>query len=243
MSRVVTTPITSSRASAQGVKPFPQAEVLSSNDYSGHNARNITPENADSTYDRRETAQNFSRTANTNPSVGTNPTNNQTQTNSSQDPNEASGKNAHENIISQARTFVDKIGTTLMWGAGGLAGLLYLGLGWKKLAMIIGGLGVGAGYLLKTKLAKVGEERDHNQRIVNEIKAMKLPQQLEKEIFEFLNQRLTADAYKNSNGQDLSATAKDILRNAAQQAVNTAQQAASSVNSRFGNQPSSAQPT
>jgi hypothetical protein len=29
---------------------------------------------------------------------------------------------------------------------------------------------------------------------------MKLPKELEKEIFEFLKQRLTADAYKNSNG-------------------------------------------
>jgi hypothetical protein len=129
-----------------------------------------------------------------------NQANNQTRTNASQDSSETSGKNAQENIIGQARTFLDKIGTGLMWGAGGFAGLLYLGLGWKKLAMIIGGLGVGAGYLLKTKLAKVGEEPDHNQRIVNEVKAMKLPKELEKEIFEFLKQSLTADAYKNSNG-------------------------------------------
>jgi hypothetical protein len=146
-------------------------------------------------------------------------------------------------MIGKGRAAVDKFGNTLMWGAGGFAGLLYLGLGWKKLAMFIAALGVGGGYLLKTKLAKVGEEPDHNQRIVNEVKAMKLPKELEKEIFEFLNQRLTADAYKNSNGQDLSAKAKDILRNAAQQAMNTAQQAASSVNSRFNNQPSSQQPT
>jgi hypothetical protein len=56
--------------------------------------------------------------------------------------------------------------------------------------MVVGGLGVGVGYLLKTKLAKVGEEPDHNQRIVNEIKAMKLPQELEREIFKFLGERL-----------------------------------------------------
>jgi hypothetical protein len=124
-----------------------------------------------------------------------------------------------------------------MWGAGGFAGLLYLGLGWKKLAMFIAALGVGGGYLLKTKLAKVGEEPDHNQRIVNEIKAMNLSKELEKEIFQFLNQRLTADAYKNSEGQNLSDRAKDILRNAAQQAVNTAQQAASSMGNSFNNQP------
>lgn len=238
MSRVGTTqrnPSTS--ASARGV------EVLSSSDNGGHHARNITPESADPNYNR-QTGQNFSQTsASANPSASTNPTNGQAQTNSSQDPNETSGKNAHENIIGQARTFVDKIGTALMWGAGGFAGLLYLGLGWKKIAMVIGGLGVGVGYLLKTKLAKVGEEADHHQQVVNAIKAMKLPKELEKEIFEFLNQRLTADAYRNSNGQNLSATARDILRNAAQQAVNTAQQAASSVNSRFNNQPSSQQPT
>ena len=227
MSRVGTTQRNSSTsASTQG------AEVLSPNDKRGNNARNITTESADPNYDRR-TGQNFSRTANTN---------NQTQTNSNQDPNETSGKNAFENMIGRGRTAVDKAGTTLMWGAGGFAGLLYLGLGWKKVAMIVGGLGVGAGYLLKTKLAKVGEEPDHNQRIVNEVKAMKLPKELEKEIFEFLNQRLTADAYRNSNGQNLSATARDILRNAAQQAVNTAQQAASSVNSRFNNQSGSQQP-
>jgi hypothetical protein len=117
-----------------------------------------------------------------------------------------------------------------------LAGLLYLGLGWKKLAMFVGALGVGAGYLLKTKLAKVGEEPDHNQRIVNEVKAMKLPQELEKEIFEFLNQRLTADVYKNSNGQNLSDTARDILGNLGKQAANAAQQAASTVADRFNNQ-------
>jgi hypothetical protein len=93
-------------------------------------------------------------------------------------------------MIARGRTAMDKAGTTLMWGAGGFAGLLYLGLGWKKLAMAVGALGVGAGYLLKTKLAKVGEEPDHNQRIVNEIKAMKLPKELEKEIFEFLGERL-----------------------------------------------------
>ncbi|MBU6197668.1 MAG: hypothetical protein KGO93_08910 [Cyanobacteria bacterium REEB446] len=232
MSRVDPTQRTSRQASAQGVESAHPVEVLDPSDLRGQNIRYAT-DNVDPNYNRR-TAQNFSRTTNTN---------NQAQTNSNQDPNEPSGKNAFENIIGRGRTAVDKAGTTLMWGAGGLAGLLYLGLGWKKLAMVIGGLGVGAGYLLKTKLAKVGEEPDHNQRIVNEVKAMKLPKELEKEIFEFLNQRLTADAYKNSNGQNLSATARDILRNASQQAVNTAQQAASSVNSRFGNQPSSQQPT
>lgn len=230
MSRVGTTPRNSSTSA-----PAPGVEVLNPSDPRGNNARNITTESAGPNYDRR-TGQNFSRTANTNPSASTNYTNNQTQTNSNQDPNDTSGKNAFENIIGRGRAFVDKIGNTLMWGAGGFAGLLYLGLGWKKTAMFIVALGVGGGYLLKTKLAKVGEQPDHNQRIVNEVKAMKLPKELEKEIFEFLNQRLTADAYKNSNGQDLSATARDILRNAAQQAVNTAQQAASSVNSRFNNQ-------
>lgn len=226
MSRVGTTPRNSSgSASAQGV------EVLSPNDNRGNNAKPITTENADPNYDRR-TAQNFSRT---NPSASTNPTNNQTQANSNQDPNVTSGKNAQENIIGQARTFVDKIGTGLMWGAGGLAGFLYLGLGWKGFAMFIAALGVGGGYLLKTKLAKVGEEPDHNQRIVNEVKAMKLPKELEKEIFEFLNQRLTADAYKNS-GENLSDKAKDILHNLGKQAVNTAHQAASSMGNSFNNQ-------
>ena len=188
MSRVGTTPRNSSgSASAQGV------EVLSSGDKEGHNARNITLENADPTYDRR-TGQNFSRTANTNPSASTNFTKNQTQTNASQDPSEPSGENAHENIIRQARTFVDKIGTALMWGAGGLAGLLYLGLGWKKLAMIIGGLGVGGGYLLKTKLAQVGVERDLDKEMVNNIKAMKLPKELEIKALRFFEE-LRQDAY------------------------------------------------
>jgi len=203
MSRVGTTQRDSSTsASTPGVEsPRSIVEVLDPSDSRGINARNITTENVDPDYARR-TAQKFSTTANTNtnPSASVNQANNQTRTNASQDSSETSGKNAQENIIGQARTFLDKIGTGLMWGAGGFAGLLYLGLGWKKLAMIIGGLGVGAGYLLKTKLAKVGEEPDHNQRIVNEVKAMKLPKELEKEIFEFLKQSLTADAYKNSNG-------------------------------------------
>jgi hypothetical protein len=201
MSRVGTTQRDSSTsASRTGVEPFPQVEVLNPSDPRGNNARKITAENPD--YNHRQTAQNFSRNTNTNtnPSASTNQASNQTQADSSQDSSETSGENAHENIIGQARTFVDKIGTALMWGAGGFAGLLYLGLGWKKLAMAVGALGVGAGYLLKTKLARVGEEPDRNQRIVNEIKAMKLPQELEKEIFEFLKRKLTADAYKNSNG-------------------------------------------
>lgn len=240
MSRVGTTPRTSRQASAQGVESSPPVEVLHPSDPRGNNARKITAENPD--YDHRRTAQNFSRTTNTNPSVGTNDTNNQTQTNASQDSNENSGENAFENMIGKGRTAVDKFGTTLMWGAGGLAGLLYLGLGWKKVAMFVGALGVGTGYLLKTKLAKVGEPPDHNQRIVNEVKAMKLPKELEKEIFEFLNQRLTADAYKNSNGQNLSDTARDILGNLGKQAANAAQQAASTVADRFNNQ-SGTQPT
>jgi hypothetical protein len=236
MPRVGTTQRTYRQASAQGAESPRPAEVLSPNDNSGNYARNITTENADSNSARR-TGQNFSKPdINTNSSAGTNYTDNQTQTNSSQDPNEPSGKNAFENIIGKGRAAVDKAGTALMWGAGGLAGLLYLGLGWKKLAMIIGGLGVGAGYLLKTKLAKVGEEPDYNQQIVDAVKAMKLPQQLEKEIFEFLNQRLTADAYKNSNGQNLSDKAKDILHNLGKQAVNTAHQAASSMGNSFNNQ-------
>jgi hypothetical protein len=226
MSRVDHTQRTSRQASAQGVESARPVEVLDPGDPRGRNIRYADPDAGPN--DKRRTAQNFSRATNTN---------HQTQTNASQDPNEPSGKNAHENIIGQARTFVDKIGTALMWGAGGFAGLLYLGLGWKKFAMIVGGLGVGGGYLLKTKLAKVGEEPDHNQRIVNEIKAMKLPKELEKEIFEFLNQRLTADAYKNSEGENLSDRAKDILRNAAQQAMNTAQQAASAMGNSFNNQP------
>jgi hypothetical protein len=189
MSRVGTTQINSSTsASTPGVEsPRSVLEVLDPRDSRGINARNITTENPD---DNRQTGRSFSRTTNTNPSADTNPTNNQTQTNFNQNPNETSGKNAQENIIGQARTFVDKIGTALMWGAGGFAGLLYLGLGWKKLAMIIGGLGVGAGYLLKTKLAKVGEEPNHDQQIVDAIKAKKLPQELEREIFQFLGERL-----------------------------------------------------
>jgi hypothetical protein len=63
---------------------------------------------------------------------------------------------------------------------------------------------------------------------------MKLPKELEKEIFEFLNQRLTADAYKNS-GENLSDKAKDILHNLGKQAVNTAQQAASTMGNSFNN--------
>ena len=194
MSRVGTTQRNSSTsASRTGVEPSLQVEVLDPSDSGGINARNITAENPD--YNHRQTAQNFSRNTNTNPSASTNQASNQTQADSSQDSSETSGKNAFENMIGRGRTTVDKAGTTLMWGAGGLAGLLYLGLGWKKLAMAVGALGVGAGYLLKTKLARVGEEPDHNQRIVNEVKAMRLPQELEKEIFEFLKQRLTADAY------------------------------------------------
>ena len=194
MSRVGTTQRNSSTsASRTGVEPSLQVEVLDPSDSGGINARNITAENPD--YNHRQTAQNFSRNTNTNPSASTNQASNQTQADSSQDSSETSGKNAFENMIGRGRTTVDKAGTTLMWGAGGLAGLLYLGLGWKKLAMAVGALGVGAGYLLKTKLARVGEEPDRNQRIVNEVKAMRLPQELEKEIFEFLKQRLTADAY------------------------------------------------
>ena len=194
MSRVGTTQRNSSTsASRTGVEPSLQVELLDPSDSGGINARNITAENPD--YNHRQTAQNFSRNTNTNPSASTNQASNQTQVDSSQDSSETSGKNAFENMIGRGRTTVDKAGTTLMWGAGGFAGLLYLGLGWKKLAMAVGALGVGAGYLLKTKLARVGEEPDHNQRIVNEIKAMKLPQELEKEIFEFLKKKLTADAY------------------------------------------------
>ena len=196
MSRVGTTQRNSSTsASRTVVEPSLQVEVLDPSDSGGINARNITAENPD--YNHRQTAQNFSRNTNTNtdPSASVNQASNQTQADFSQDSSETSGKNAHENIIGQARTFVDKIGTALMWGAGGFAGLLYLGLGWKKFAMIVGGLGVGGGYLLKTKLARVGEEPDRNQRIVNEVKAMRLPQELEKEIFKFLKQKLTADAY------------------------------------------------
>jgi hypothetical protein len=223
MRGVDTTQRASRTASVQGGDSSRPVEVLDPSDPIEPNLKNADP---DAVHNNRRTAQNFSRTTNTN---------NQTQTNSNQDPNETSGKNAFENIIGKGRTAVDKFGTTLMWGAGGFAGLLYLGLGWKKLAMFIAALGVGGGYLLKTKLAKVGEEPDHNQRIVNEVKAMKLPKELEKEIFEFLNQRLTADAYKNS-GENLSDKAKDILHNLGKQAVNTAQQAASSMGNSFNNQ-------
>ena len=232
MSRVDHTQRTSRQASAQGVESARPVEVLDPGDPRGPNLRNADPDAGPN--DKRRTAQNFSRTTNAN---------NQTQTNASQDPNEPSGKNAFENMIGKGRAAVDKFGNTLMWGAGGFAGLLYLGLGWKKLAMFIAALGVGGGYLLKTKLAKVGEEPDHNQRIVNEIKAMNLSKELEKEIFQFLNQRLTADAYKNSNGQNLSDTAKDILGNLGKQAANAAQQAASTVADRFNNQSSAQQPT
>lgn len=227
MSRVGTTqrnPSTS--ASTQG------AEVLSPNDNRGNNARNITTESADSNSARR-TGQNFSRTANTNSSVGTNYTNNPTQTNSNQDPNEPSGKNAFENIIGKGRAALDKAGTTLMWGAGGLAGLLYLGLGWKKLAMIIGGSGMLLSWFLKTKLAQVGVEKDHHKRIVNEIRAMNLQPEVEKKIFTSLHEMFLNDAYKNS-GANLSDQAKDIF-NFGKQAVNTAQQAASRVGSSFNN--------
>jgi hypothetical protein len=203
----------STSASREGV------EVLSSNDKRGINARNITAnykddrrtdESADPNYDRR-TGQNFSRTANTNPSASTNPTNNQTQANFNQDPNELSGKNAHENIISQARTFVNKIGTALMWGAGGFAGFLYLVLGWKLPAMIVGTLGVGAGCLLN-KLGGMGEEPDHHQRIVNEIRALKLQPEVEKKILTSLHEMFLNDAYKNSNGQNLSDKQQKFLK-------------------------------
>jgi hypothetical protein len=223
MRGVDTTQRASRQASQEG--PARQVEVLDPSDPIVPNLRNADP---DAGHNNRRTAQNFSRTTNPNPSEHTN------HTNSNQDPNETSGKNAFENMIGRGRTAVDKIGNTLMWGAGGFAGLLYLGLGWKKLAMFIAALGVGGGYLLKTKLAKVGETPDHNQRIVNEVKAMKLPKELEKEIFQFLNQKLTADAYKNS-GENLSDKAKDILHNLGKQAVNTAQQAASTMGNSFNN--------
>ncbi|NBV97979.1 MAG: hypothetical protein EBR67_00520 [Proteobacteria bacterium] len=227
--RGVDTTQRASRPSPQGRDSSrPSVVVLDPSDPIEPNLKNADP---DAVHNNRRTAENFSRTTNPNPSEHTN------HTNFNQDPNETSGKNAFENIIGKGRTAVDKFGTTLMWGAGGFAGLLYLGLGWKKLAMFVGALGVGAGWFLKTKLAKVGEEPDHNQRIVNEIKAMNLSKELEKEIFQFLNQRLTADAYKNSEGQNLSDRAKDILRNAAQQAMNTAQQAASTMGNNFNNQP------
>lgn len=227
MSRVGTTPRNSSTSA-----PTPGVEVLNPSDPRGNNARNITPENADPNYDRRRTAQNFSKT---NPSASTNFTKNQTQTNSNQDPNEPSGKNAFENIIGKGRAALDKAGTTLMWGAGGLAGLLYLGLGWKKLAMIIGGSGMLLSWFLKTKLAQVGVEKDHHKRIVNEIRAMNLQPEVEKKIFTSLHEMFLNDAYKNSNGQNLSATARDVLSNLGRQAASTAQQAASRVGSSFNN--------
>ena len=220
---------TSRQASAQGVESARPVEVLDPGDPRGRNIRDANPENAGSNYNRR-TAEDVSRATN------------QAQANASQDPNEPSGKNAHENIIGQARTFVDKIGTALMWGAGGFAGFLYLGLGWKGFATFIAAVGVGGGYLLKTKLAKVGEEPDHDRQIVDAIKAKKLPKELEVEILKFLEQRLAADAYQNSIGQDLSGKARDILGNFGKQAVNAAQQAASTVADRFNNQPST-QPT
>ena len=231
MSRVDHTQRTSRQASAQGVESARPVEVLDPSDSRGRNIRYADPDAGHN--DNRRTAQNFSRATNTK---------HQTQTNASQDPNEPSGKNAHENIIGQARTFVDKIGTALMWGAGGFAGFLYLGLGWKGFATFIAAVGVGGGYLLKTKLAKVGEEPDHDRQIVDAIKAKKLPKELEVEILKFLEQRLAADAYQNSIGQDLSGKARDILGNFGKQAVNAAQQAASTVADRFNNQPST-QPT
>jgi len=193
MSRVDPTQRTSRQASApRGAEPALPVEVLDPSDPRGRDIRYANGEKADPNYNR-QTAQDFSRTSNTT---------NQAQTNSAQDFNENSREKAHKNINGQVRTFVDKIGTTLMWSAGGLAGLLYLGLGWKRIAMVIGGLGVGVGYLLKTKLAKVGEEADHHQQVVNAIKAMKLPKELEREIFEFLNQRLSA-AQNFAQGQAL----------------------------------------
>jgi hypothetical protein len=226
MSRVSTTQRTSQASAPIGV------EVLSANDSRGQNARNATAESADPNYNR-QTGQNFSQTsASTNPSASTNNPNNQTQASPNQDPNDTSGKNAFENMVGRGRTAVDKTGTTLMWGAGGLAGLLYLGLGWKKFAVIVGGLGVGAGYLLKTKLAKVGEKPDLNKEVVNNIKAMKLPKELEKEIFEFLNQKISGSAYQNPNSQNFVNTAANAFNNAASAAQNFAQQQAS----RFNNQ-------
>jgi hypothetical protein len=179
MSRVGTNPRTTSTSASK-------VEVLDPDDLSPQNARSINPESVNSD---RQTGQNFSRAVNKNPSANTN------HTNVNQESNEASGKNAFENMIGRGRTAVDKAGTTLMWGAGGLAGVLYLGLGWKKLAMVVGGLGVGAGYFLKTKLAKMGEEPDLDREVVNNIKAMKLPKELEKEIFDFLKQKLGQNAY------------------------------------------------
>jgi hypothetical protein len=233
MPRVGTTQRTYRQASAQGAESPRPAEVLSPNDNSGNYARNITTENADSNSARR-TGQNFSKPdINTNSSAGTNYTDNQTRTNSSQDPNEPSGENASKNIIRKVGAAVDKAGTALMWGAGGFAGFLYLVLGWKKLAMVIGGLGVGAGYLLN-KLGGMGEPTDHHQRIVNEIRALKLQPEVEKKILTSLHEMFLNDAYKNSNVDNQWSD----LGSQAAKATQAARDVASRVANSFNNQPS-----
>jgi hypothetical protein len=200
MSRVDTTRINSSQAAAREVEPS-QVQVLAPNHFINPDLRDAGVESP-----RGKSPRGIGETFanNMNSSTNTNSTNNQTQVSPNQDQNDISGENAHENIIGKARTFVGKIGTTLMWGAGGVAALLYLGLGWKLPAMIIATLGVGAGYFLTTKLAKVGVEKDHHQQIVDAVKAMNLPTAKEKEILESLQQMFLNDAYKNPMGSSFN---------------------------------------
>ncbi|MFZ4084196.1 MAG: hypothetical protein ACOYK1_01460 [Vampirovibrionia bacterium] len=218
---------------SQASAPSRAVEVLS--DDIRVNPRNVTDESEKSSEGRRiidpetrRVAENFSRAANVN---------NQTQANSNQDSNGASGKNALENIIGKVRAAVDKFGDTSIKWAGGFALGLYL-IGWKIPATFIAVIGVGGGYLLKTKLAKVGEEPNHDQQIVDAIKAKKLPKELEVEILKFLEQRLAADAYKNSNGYNQWSD----LGSQAAKATQAARNVASRVANSFNNQPSTTQP-
>lgn len=137
--------------------------------------------------------------------------------NQDQNPNE--GKNAFEGMVDKGRAAVDKAGNTLMMGAAGLGAFLYLVLGWRTLAVVLGGGGMGLGYLLKSKVAKIGEKGDLDTEVVKHIKAMKLSPEQEKRIFEFLNQELSATAYANPNAQDFSNRAKEAAFKAANQAA------------------------
>ena len=156
-------------------------EVLSPKDNGGANARNITAEsNGEKATDNRSVGEGLGANQAASSNNNSNPENNNA---SSSIP----GFNAFQNMVGRGRAAVDKAGNTLMWGAGGIAGLLYLGLGWRKLALVIGGLGIGSGYLLKSKVATLGQQADLDKVLIKTINAMKISAEDIKKVLEFMD--------------------------------------------------------
>ena len=166
----------------------PTVEVVSPEDKRGSNARNITDGGAASSSGKRSVGEDLGADRSASSQTNTANTKNEfNNTSSEYSPSGIPGFDAFQNMVGRGRAAVDKAGTSLMWGSAAVSGLLYLGLGWRKLAVGIGALGIGSGYLLKSKVATIGQQADLDKVLIKTIKAMKISSEDQKKILEFMD--------------------------------------------------------